>query len=546
MPRGVSRCLRRADMSRVAATRVAALVFPDWPAVALQRELANRGERHDVVAVLRAQRVAACSALARVAGVRTGMRRREAQAACADLIVVVDNPERDRLVFEPVVRAVSELVPLVEVGEPGTVVLPTRGPSRYVGGDTALAERLRALVAATGDEPPLHYGVGIADGRLMAMVAAMSAVDKLGVVVPVGHSAELLARQAVAVLALHAGVPIEMISLLQRLGVYTLGDLVAIEEKLLAARFGSLGVEVHRLARGLDRHPPIVVAPPPNHATEQHFEHPVEDLHRVVACGRAMAVELCAHLVAHAVSCVSLHISLQGDHGEHSERVWYESDGLGAEAIAERVRWQMEAWVRSRTLTSGVVVIRLVPVELRASSGRQLGLWDPFGEQAEMAVKAAQRLASLLGPEAVRVAEWRGGRDPAEAFARTSVALVDLAHRAATAVTPDRRFVGALPSPTPAYVHHQPVDVQVLDTDRRAIVVSGRHEMSGTPKYIVMGGNELDVMSWSGPWPVEERWWDPQRHRRAVRMQVVVGESPSVALVLTLEQGCWRATARYA
>ena len=259
-----------------------------------------------------------------------------------------------------------------------------------------------------------------------------------------------------------------------------------------------------------------------------------------------MAVELCAHLVAHAVSCVSLHISLQGDHGEYSERVWYESDGLGAEAIAERVRWQMEAWLRSRTLTSGVVVMRLVPVELRASSGRQLGLWDPFGEQAEMAVKAAQRLASLLGPEAVRVAEWRGGRDPAEAFARTSIALVDLAHRAATAVTPDRRFVGALPSPTPACVHHRPFDVHVLDVHRRAVIVSGRHEMSGVPTHIVMDGNELDIRSWSGPWPVEERWWDPQRHRRAVRMQVVVGENPSVAFVLTLEQGRWRATARYA
>ena len=544
MPPGAWRCPRRTDVSRDAVTRVAALVFPDWPAVAMQQELAARGERHDVVAVLHAQRVVACSAAARVAGVRTGMRRREAQAACADLIVVGDQPERDRLAFEPVVRAVSELVPLVEVGAPGTMVLPTRGPSRYVGGDDALAERLRALVAAS--DAPLHFGVGIADGRLMAMVAAASAIDRPGVVVPMGRSAELLSRQAVTALSVHAAVPIEMISLLQRLGVYTLGDLVAIEEKLLAARFGALGVEIHRLARGLDRHPPIVVAPPPDHATARHFEDPVEDMHRVVACSREMATELCAHLVDHAVSCVSLHVSLQGDHGEHTERVWYESDGLGVEAIAERVRWQMEAWVRSRTLTSGVVVIRLVPVELRASTGRQLGLWDPFGEQAEMAVKAAQRLASLLGPEAVRVAEWRGGRDPAEAFARTSVALVDLAHRASTAVTPDRRFVGALPSPTPACVHHEPFDVQVFDARRRSIVVSGRHEMSGVPTCIVVDGKEFGVVSWSGPWPVEERWWDPQRHRRAVRMQVVVGDNPLRALVLTLEQGRWRATARYA
>ena len=141
------------------------------------------------------------------------------------------------------------------------------------------------------------------------------------------------------------------------------------------------------------------------------------------------------------------------------------------------------------------------------------------------------------GVEAIEVRREQDGR---------VVALVDLAHRASTAVTPDRRFVGALPSPTPACVHHEPFDVQVFDARRRSIVVSGRHEMSGVPTCIVVDGKEFDVVSWSGPWPVEERWWDPQRHRRAVRMQVVMGENPSRALVLTLEQGRWRATAWYA
>ena len=536
-------------MSLAQVTRVAAVVFPDWPAVAVQRELAARGARHDVVAVLHAQRVVACSPQARVAGVRRGMRRREAQAACADLIVVTDNPERERIAFEPVVRAISELVPLVEVGVPGTVVLPTRGPSRYVGGDEALAERLTAIVAQLSEAPAPHCGVGIADGRLMAMVAALSAVGSGGLVIPVGESATHLARQSVTTLSLGAenssDAVDDMLSLLQRLGVYTLGDLTAIDEPLVAARFGALGVEMHRLARGLDRHPPLVVAPPPDRATVRHFEQPIEDLHVVVSCAREMATELCAHLVAHAVSCVSLHVSLQSEHGEHSDRVWYEPDGLGAAAVTERVRWQMDAWVQSRVLTSGVVSMRFAPIGMRALGGRQLGLWGEFGARDEMAVKAALRLASLLGARAVRVAEWRGGRDPAEAFARTPVTLVDLTERTTSEVAPERSFVGALPSPTPTLVHHDPLMVQVCDDEGRAIVVSGRHEMSGEPKWIVIDGERSAVLSWSGPWPIEERWWDPHRHRRAVRMHVVIeGKSPS-ALVLTLEQGSWRVTARY-
>jgi protein ImuB len=49
-------------------------------------------------------------------------------------------------------------------------------------------------------------------------------------------------------------------------------------------------------------------------------------------------------------------------------------------------------------------------------------------------------------------------------------------------------------------------------------------------------------VAWAGPWPLEERWWEAGRRRRA-RMQVVVegGE----AYVVSRETGCWRVEASY-
>jgi protein ImuB len=56
-------------------------------------------------------------------------------------------------------------------------------------------------------------------------------------------------------------------------------------------------------------------------------------------------------------------------------------------------------------------------------------------------------------------------------------------------------------------------------------------------------------LSWAGPWPVEERWWDTSRQRRMVRMQFVVGRNDIAtttrALVVIREHGQWWVAARY-
>jgi hypothetical protein len=47
--------------------------------------------------------------------------------------------------YEPLVQSIGTLVPLIDVENPGSLLLATRGPSRYVGGDDALAVRLLTL-----------------------------------------------------------------------------------------------------------------------------------------------------------------------------------------------------------------------------------------------------------------------------------------------------------------------------------------------------------------------------------------------------------------
>ena len=128
---------------------------------------------HRPAAVVVANRVLACSAVARAYGVRRGLRRREAQARCPELVVLARDPDRDARAFEPVVAAVEELAPGVEVVRPGLVVLAAQGPVGYFGGEQAAAERLVDQVAARAG---VECQVGFADGLFAAVLAARRGV----------------------------------------------------------------------------------------------------------------------------------------------------------------------------------------------------------------------------------------------------------------------------------------------------------------------------------------------------------------------------------
>ena len=68
---------------RTVTRRVLALWCPDWPATAAAADVDLSPELP--IAVLSANRVIACSASARVLGVRRGMRKRQAQSTCPEM-----------------------------------------------------------------------------------------------------------------------------------------------------------------------------------------------------------------------------------------------------------------------------------------------------------------------------------------------------------------------------------------------------------------------------------------------------------------------------
>jgi protein ImuB len=102
---------------------------------------------------------------------------------------------------------------------------------------------------------------------------------------------------------------------------------------------------------------------------------------------------------------------------------------------------------------------------------------------------------------------------------------------------------GRLPEPSPAIVHHEPVTADVRDAGGASVSVNGRGMLSAEPSWLRVDGDWARIVAWAGPWPVDERWWDPKAHQRLARLQVTTQKN--LACLLKLTDGRWWVEATY-
>jgi len=495
---------------------------PDWPVTATGRPPL------EPTAVVAGQHVVAASPAARRAGVRPGQRRRQAQSCCPELVVLPRDLGQEARAFEPLVAALEAFGALVAVGEPGWMGIATRGPARYFGGEASLAEAVAAAVASVLPVPgaPLH--VGVADGPFAATLAASR-----GAVVQPGGTAAFLAPFPIEAL----GVP-ELADVLRRLGITTLGRLAALDEAVVAARFGAAGARAHRLASGREEGPLAVAHPPRELAVGREFDPPLESLDALGFAARALAEGFCGRLAAAGLSCTLLELEVRVAGRRPVARRWASEGAWSAALVAERLRWQLEALATAPGAAQGegrggVAAVRLTPVELGPAQGRQLGLLGRPAACEEQVARVVARVQRLLGPEEVLRPVLVGGRGPGE-----RARLVPAGDPLPSDAGLDAPWPGQVPPLSPAVVPLVPPAVELLDSRGEAVRVDGRGQLSAPPATLSAAGRHpAPVLAWAGPWPVDERWWDAAARRRRARLQVLLpgGE----AHLLALEGGRW-------
>jgi protein ImuB len=326
----------------------------------------------------------------------------------------------------------------------------------------------------------------------------------------------------------------------------------------------------------MDPRPPARRRPAEELAVALELDPPVTRVDAAAFASRTLAERLHALLAGHGLACTRLGIQARTLDGVELSRVWRCAEPLTPAGTVDRVRWQLEAWLTRElirrgepvgevgTESGGLGLLRLSGEEVVTAGALQLGLWGDVGAVDERARRALVRVQALLGPEGVFTAVLGGGRDPAERarlvpwgderpVSGAELALgpgvsleVPAVGGPASAIRTARTggsddselppWPGRLPAPSPTTVVARSVPIELWDSSGKPVRVTDGYLLTSAPVAAAVDGRRpVPVHGWAGPWPLDQRWWDPTAEWRGSRLQVLLGGSAGIGDEVTVD-----------
>lgn len=519
-----------------AGPRTLVVWCPDWGAFAART--AGRLPLEGAAALTAKGLISAVSPEARALGVKPGLRIREAQLRAPDITLAPHDVDVDAREFEPVIAALEERIPGVEALEPGCCAVRSRGPARYYGSET---EAARVALAAVFPLVP-SVRAGIADTVFAAEQAvrlprsrdAQTPLDEPLTVIPPGQSAAFLAGLPTRVLG-----DSELVSLLDRLGIRTLGAFAALPSADVERRFGAAGAVLHARAAGRDPRRVQPRIPPKNFDRVVEFDPALEQTDQVAFGCRMPADELVHALAESGLVATEIRITITGERARLSEREWGHPRYFTPADVVDRVRWQLEGEKPGTGgLDTAVERVHIAPAAVDALCDHEDGLWG--GGPDDRVHHAMSRVQSLLGHRGVLTATAGGGRLLSERRV-----LVPWGEAPPVRAHPGAPWPGRMPDPQPATVFEHAQPVSLVDAAGDPARCDERGAFLATPVWFAPDPRapKRRVTAWAGPWPLVQRWWDADRALRSERVQLV--DETGTAWLLLSHAGSWWAEAQY-
>lgn len=532
--------------------RYVSVWVPDWPIVAAI--LAGVISPLDPVAIEGGRGMQAVSAPARARGVRVGMNRRAARSRCPQIIFLAPDPEREGQFFEVILVALEHYIARVEVMRPGLAYARVKSPAAHMAGEESLCE---AIINTIADLTGVEALTGVADGVFASVIAA-----RQGKIIPAGHTGDFLAPLSISQvrhMAVSPGQRAEIdehLSVLSRLGIRTIGQYLAMDTGLVAARFGSLGHAVRQMIAGKVDAARIQERVLGDIRLSRHLDPPAERVELAVFAGRALAVDLIDALQQRGLACSAIEITVRTETGEELTRRWACAQDIQAGQIADRIRWQCAGWLEGRSgraPSAPLALLELSACNLSARGSWNTPLWGGDDISQAARVRAIERAQGELGPQAVITPAPVPARTPAGRIALTVWGDVPPEQAPQDPPDPDEPWWDGIARPWPASIITPPYLIELSDENRVPVMVSGRGNISGTPRWVrgVVGQKtpslhlrstlgdiaerELEVINWAGPWPLCEQWWAGGERSAFIQLAT----SSGYCLLVARSQGQW-------
>jgi DNA polymerase-4 len=240
---------------------------------------------------------------ARPFGVKSAVPLYKALAACPQLIVVPPNMQKYR-------DASRQIFALFE--RRGHPVQGLSMDEAFIDFGPLSVQAALELAAAIRDDiyktVGLTVSAGVATGKMIAKILSDSCKPNGLQAVPPGEEASFLAPMPVGRLW---GVGPKTQQKLIQYGITTIGDVAVLTDERVKAIFGSWGVELRELARGIDPRPVEPERETKSISTEETFEYDVRDERRLRQLLKEQALELAGKLQHEGLSACTIGIKIK-------------------------------------------------------------------------------------------------------------------------------------------------------------------------------------------------------------------------------------------
>ena len=211
------------------------------------------------------QVIGEASGAAEAFGIKAGMRLAEALGRCPGLVLIPPDPARAEEAWEERLTRLEGIGAAVESERPGEAFFGLDGLRGLWGRPNRTLDRSRRAVGRGAR-------LGAGPTRLCALAAALrSRPGRSGAVVVGARSARsFLEPLPVGILRDRLGdewTGVTLADTLERLGVFTLGELAALPDSAVADRFGTAGLQALAMARGVEE--PLRPRPPREELREE-------------------------------------------------------------------------------------------------------------------------------------------------------------------------------------------------------------------------------------------------------------------------------------
>jgi protein ImuB len=452
-------------------------------------------------------RLAALNRAARQSGLAAGDLLSNARSKVLDLQVRAADPAADAAALNRLALWAMRYAPLAapwdEASGADGLFIDVTGAAHLFGGEAALLADLDRRLRAFGLAPRLAVAGPPGAAWALARHARMS-----GTILAPGAEAEALRPLPLAALCL----PEATLSLLRRLGLRRIGEVMDQPRAPLAARFEAL---LERLDQALGRAPePLVPAvAPPVYSAQAVFAEPILSHEHVLEAATRLLDSLAADLAHAVVGARSLRLMLFRVDGQvQSVEIGLAAPSRDARHIARLIALRLDRAADSLAADFGFEAAALHVLVAEPLADRQTGLsMDEATAPPEAFAQLIDRLQQRLGPAAVHrlhphqshIPERANGVRPLASDLSASLKRGGEGSDPAFA-SGEREFT----QHAPQWIADTPRPLLLLPRPEPAEVVALIPE--GPPRQFRWRGVRHQVAHAQGPERIAPEWWRPE------------------------------------